>query len=299
MKRILSAAGVAFVLLVGAPAGAAFDGIRLTLLGGVPASPQSETGGPGVLVEAGEEVLLFDCGVGTLERLQRTGIRLGDLSAVFLTSLDPAHVAGCSELLTARAQIGSEGPLLLWGPGGTVQAVEEWTGGPKGNPPAAVYAFEVGENVVYDTDDVTVTAIVADYPGQRQAYGYRIDRDRRAAAVLAGARYSENLAHGMRDVQVLVDDVAATDVGQPPSSSIEQAALPGDASPEEAGRLLSGARPYLAVYAHLRLAGVSEEEVVRRTRRYYRGPLQIGRALMVIEIQNEVQVRSAPSQGTR
>jgi hypothetical protein len=38
---------------------------------------------------------------------------------------------------------------------------------------------------------------------------------------------------------------------------------------------------------------------MRRTHRSYRGAVAIGRDLMVIEVQNEVQVRSSPSEGPR
>ena len=51
-------------------------------------------------------------------------------------------------------------------------------------------------------------------------------------------------------------------------------------------------RPYLAIYSHIVLFDVSEDELMRRTRAQYPGALQVGRDLMVIEIQNEVQVRT-------
>jgi hypothetical protein len=80
---------------------------------------------------------------------------------------------------------------------------------------------------------------------------------------------------------------------------VARQALDSHASPEDAGRILREARAYLGLYSHLQLFGVGEEEVVGRTRRYYHGPLQVGRALMIVEIQNEVQIRAAPSDGPR
>jgi hypothetical protein len=41
---------------------------------------------------------------------------------------------------------------------------------------------------------------------------------------------------------------------------------------------------------------VTPDELIRRTRNAYRGALEAGRGLMVIEVQNEVQVRSRPSE---
>jgi ribonuclease Z len=70
-------------------------------------------------------------------------------------------------------------------------------------------------------------------------------------------------------------------------------------TPEEAGRVFRQTRPYLAIYSHIVLFDVSEDELMRRTRAQYPGALQVGRDLMVIEIQNEVQVRAAPSDERR
>jgi len=290
-----SATLAAWLLLTSTAPVAAFDGIRLTLLGR--SSPAS--GGPSTLVEAGDDVFLFDCGAGALAQLQRARVRLGELTAVFLTSLDAMHTEGCGELLGARRAAALEQPLLLWGPPGTIQAVRDWAGGRIADGPGGIYPYEIGENIIYQSADVRVTAIVTDHPAEPHAFGYRVDRERRAIVLLAGSRYSENVAHNARGVQVLANEVAAADPEQARSAAPPRDAWADRSSPEDAGRLFGAARPYLAVYSHVRLLGVSEEDLVRRTRRFYRGPLQIGRDLMVVEVQNEVQIRSTPSDGPR
>ncbi len=295
MTRIWAALAVSLLLTLTGPV-AAFDGIRLTLLG---RSVPDGSGGPSTLVEASDEVLLFDCGAGTLEQLQRARVLLRELTAIFLTSLEVTHVAGCGELLGARRETGTEQPLMVWGPAGTIQAVREWAGATNTDGPDGIYPYEINENIVYETADVRVTAIVADDPTQPHAYGYRIDRNRRAVALLAGSRYTENVAHSALGVQVLLNEATAGDAQRAPSDARSGEASARHASPEEAGRIFRAARPYLAVYSHLRLFGVTEEELVRRTQRYYRGPLQVGRDLMIVEIQNEVQIRTAPSDGPR
>ena len=73
MTRCAAVLATLLLLLCARPL-AAFDGIRLTLLGGAEQSEQREPVGPGILVEAGDEVLLFDCGVGSLERLRDCAI---------------------------------------------------------------------------------------------------------------------------------------------------------------------------------------------------------------------------------
>jgi ribonuclease Z len=292
MIRCPRTATALFLIWLAYPA-AAFDGIRLTLLA-TGAGP-----GPSALVEAGPEVLVFDCGSGTRDRLRQAGMPLRDVTALFLTSLDPVHVGGCAELVRERTQLGLDAPLLLWGPRGIVDVARKWGASGGERKPDAVSAHEIGENVVFQSDEVTVTAIVADYPSQPQAYGYRVDRGGRAIALVGGTRYSENIVRGMRGVQVLVHEVAAADPEHVASDPVARAATAAHTSPEDAGRMFHATRPYLAVYSHMQLFGVSEEEVLRRTRRYYRGPLEVGRDLMIVEVQNEVQVRATPSDGDR
>jgi hypothetical protein len=73
------------------------------------------------------------------------------------------------------------------------------------------------------------------------------------------------------------------------------------ASPEDAARMFRAARPYLGIYAYAGLFGATEADLIRRTRHHYPGPIEIGREQMVVEVENEVQVRAEPSekQGTR
>ena len=293
-----SAALTAFLLLLLAQPATAFDGIRLTLLGGAESAADAPPVAPGIVVEASNEVLLFDCGPGSLARLHDARFLLGELTAVFLTSLDSAHIDGCGELLTAWLRAGAERPLPVWGPNGTIDAVRTWVGNSGADEPTGIDAHEIGENLVYDSDEVLVTAIVADYPAELSGYGYRVDRERRAVALLGGARYSENVAHAASGAQVVASDVAAVARRREPEAGAE-GVLVRLASPEDAGRIWHAARAYLGLYSNLRLSGVGVEEVVARTRRYFRGPIQIARVRMVIEIQNEVQIRSVPSDGPR
>jgi ribonuclease Z len=274
----------------------AFDGIRLTLLAtGSPHQSGAHTG-PATLIEAGAEVLLIDCGPGTMERMSKAGVAVSELTAIFLTSLDPVHISGCRELWHARRQAGRTLPPV-WGPQGTQALLRDvdHESGATGQPSDA---YDVADNVIYQPEGVTVTAFVTDYPPAPQAFGYRIDAKRRTVTVSGDTRYSENLIRYARGAHVLVHEVAAASA-QALAGSDVRSMVEMHTSPEEAGKVFRAARPYLAVYSHIMLFDVSEEDLMRRTRRSYRGAVEIGRDLMVIEVQNEVQVRSSPSEGPR
>ena len=121
MTPLRFAALLAFVALPAAPT-LAFDGIRVTLLG--TRTPELPGAGPGpsTLVEAGDEVLLFDCGPGTRQRLEEAGVALRDVTALFLSTLDARRMQGCRELWQGRAH-GTAGALPVWGPSGTTELV--------------------------------------------------------------------------------------------------------------------------------------------------------------------------------
>jgi ribonuclease Z len=283
----------------------AFDGIRVTLLGTGALVPSLERSGPAILVEAGQAVLLFDCGRGVTQRLSQVGIALDDIDAVFLTHLHSDHTVGLPDLwLTAYAR-GRAEALALFGPEGTQamarnleQAYSADIASRGGAAPAAsLDAHDIAENVVYQTEELVVTAFVVDHGPIKPAYGFRIDYQGRRSVVLSGdTRYSENLIRNAKGVQLLVHEVAAADPELAGSSPAVQRILDLHTTPEDAARVFRQARPYLAIYSHIVLLGVKEDDVMRRTHDAYRGTVEMGKDLMVIEIQSEVQVRSAPSE---
>jgi ribonuclease Z len=287
-KRLRLSAWPMVAALVTGDAAAAFEGIRMTLLGtGLPHAGRAAAG-PSILIEAAEEVLLVDCGRDTVRQLHQAGVATTDITGVFLTSLDPEHVAGCAELWRNRASFYDVG---VWGPQGVEELVSQWEGDIRGRDARrSSHVHVITDNLVYQTDQVTVTAVVVDYPPMLHAYAYRVDSHERAVAVSGNTRYSENLARYTRGVHVLVHEVAAFD-SQALESADARVVAGAHSTPEDAARVFRLARPGLAIYSDIMLSGVSEEELVRRTRRGYRGALEVGRDLMVIEIQNEVQIR--------
>ena len=129
-----------------------------------------------------------------------------------------------------------------------------------GSAQSAVDAHDIEENVVYRTEQVTVTAFVVDHGPIKPAYGFRIDYRARRAIVLSGVtRYSENLIDNARGVQLLVHEVAAANERALASSQEVRDVLATHSSPEDAARVFRPARPYLAV--------LSQILAVRRQRR--------------------------------
>ena len=96
---------------------------KVTLLGTGAPVPSIERFGPGILVEAGGQKLLFDCGRGAAQRLWQLKIPLGQINALFLTHLHSDHIVGIPDVWLTGWIPAAYGrrtlPFQVWGPGGT------------------------------------------------------------------------------------------------------------------------------------------------------------------------------------
>src|ERR1700752_885693 len=97
--------------------------IKVTLLGTGAPVPSIERFGPSILVEAGGQKILFDCGRGASQRLWQLKIPLGRIDALFLTHLHSDHIVGIPDVwLTGwlPAVFGRRAnPFQVFGPAGT------------------------------------------------------------------------------------------------------------------------------------------------------------------------------------
>ena len=86
--------------------------------------PTPRRGLPAVLLRAGGERILFDCGEGTQHQLLRS-IGLPDLDAIFLTHLHLDHWLGLPGMLKTFDMRARERPLEIYGPRGLKALYEQ------------------------------------------------------------------------------------------------------------------------------------------------------------------------------
>src|SRR5438067_1131249 len=99
--------------------------IKVTLLGTGTPQPLMERFGPSILVQAGNETLLFDAGRGCLQRLRQLKLEYDKINALFLTHLHSDHLVGLPDLwLTGWLVTRRATPLKVFGPTGTAKMVE-------------------------------------------------------------------------------------------------------------------------------------------------------------------------------
>ena len=285
------------------------DDFKVTLLGTGSPPPVMNRFGPGVLVQAGGQTLLFDCGRGVTQRLFQLGVKLGAANKLFLTHLHSDHIVGIPDLWltgwleTPFAQ--RKGAFLVFGPVGTRNLMEnlekafEWDIATRiadqklSKENLAASVTEIREGIVYERDGVKVTAFEVDHGDLiKPAFGFRIEYGGRSAVLSGDTRFSENLIRHATGTDLLIHSVAAV---RPEllASPVFQAILAHHTKPDEAGTVFTRTKPKLAVFSHLTLLGtpqvtaVTEQEVVELARKNYSGPLLVGEDLMVFRVGRE------------
>src|SRR3954465_12082106 len=94
--------------------------VSLFFAGTAGSVPPARRGLPALLLRAGGERILFDCGEGTQQQLLRS-IGLPDVDAIFLTPLHLDHWLGLVGMLKTFDLRARERPLVIYGPGGLRQ----------------------------------------------------------------------------------------------------------------------------------------------------------------------------------
>lgn len=277
---------------------AASDDMIVTLLG---------TGTPGLypdrysaanLVQAGGLNLLIDAGRGATLRIGQAGLTVGDIDATFLTHFHSDHVSGLADVfmtgyITVPYIGGRKEPFQLFGPEGTQQLADgilmahEWdieTRIVDEKTPDAATKIDVHEaesGVIFDQNGVTVTAFPVHHGDNiTHAVGYRVDYNGHSVLFSGDTTFDQNVMEFGIDTDIVIHEVGmATEqmLGNPATPRV----LAHHTSPEDVGRVFAAAQPDFAVYSHMVLMGNPPiEEVLRRTRETYDGPLVIGRDLM-------------------
>ena len=295
-----------YLALVGTLAAVSYaQDLKITLLGTGNPRPVMSRFGPSILVEAGNEKLLFDCGRGATQRLYQLNSSFPEIIALFLTHLHSDHTVGIPDLWLTGWVMGRSTPLPVWGPEGTkamMQHLQEAyafdihirrdvdTKLPGAG--AEVIARDIQEGVVYDRTGLKVTAFLVDHGEIKPAFGYRVDYGGRSVTLSGDTRPSENLIKFAQGTDVLIHEVidheAFGDTVSTDTKEQRRKIIEHHTTPEQAGIIFTRVKPKLAVYSHIVPPDVPE--VIPHTRKTYAGPLEVGEDLMSIEIGDKIQV---------
>ncbi len=277
--------------------------IIVTLLGTGTPQPIMERFGPSILVQAGGQSLLFDAGRGCLQRLSQVNLAYDKLNALFLTHLHSDHITGLPDLwltgwLISRRKV----PLNVFGPIGTANMIkylqmafvfdlkireEDDKAEEEGSK---LLVTEIQQGTIYDNDGVKVIAFEVDHYPVVPAFGYRIEYNGHSVVLSGDTRYSENLIKFAKGTDLLIHEVA---IGPDTLSKSDSRynILAHHTTPEQTARVFNEVRPKLAAYSHIvKLYGGTEQEILKRAKANYSGPIIMGEDLMSFSIDDKVSV---------
>ena len=226
---------------------------RVTLLGTSTPNPLPDRFGPSTLVEAGGEKLLFDCGRGATIRLWQLKIPLGTFK-LFITHLHSDHTVGIPDLwLTGFASLPygrRKTPLAIYGPKGTAEMMSYLEKAYQADidsrrefisnfsqQQVAIAAKDIEEGVVYDQNQVRVTAFHVKHANLKDAFGFRVDYQGHAVVISGDMASNENFIKYAQGADVVIHEVG---VARPEllekDPGVRQMLATHHSSPEEAAR---------------------------------------------------------------
>ena len=202
--------------------------LHVVLCGSGSPLPSAERAGPCTAVIAGGRMFLVDVGPGSTENLRLWGLPRGRLAGVLLTHFHSDHIGELGEVIFASWTGGRTESLDVYGPAGVERVVAGFQAayeldvsyrvahhgadllppeGGKATPHAIELSDDAPSTVIYDQDDLKITAFLVDHEPISPAVGYRIDFGGRSVVVSGDTVRSANLEAASQGVDVLVHEV--------------------------------------------------------------------------------------------
>ena len=268
---------------------------RVILLGTGTPNPEPEHSGPAVAIVTGQNVYVVDCGPGIVRRAAQAGIRMEQLTRVFITHLHSDHTTGLPDLIFTPAVTGRKDPFEVYGPPGiaamTNHILKAWKEDMDirlhGLEPAVkqayvVHAHEVRPGVIYRDDAVRVSAIPVVHGAWKYAYGYRFEAGGKVIVISGDTTYSTSLLEAAKDCDILVHEFYSQkgwDARTPDWQRYHEAY---HTSAIDLGKLAAAAKPKKLVLYHELPMGQPPEQVIREIREHFSGDVIYGKDLDVV-----------------
>jgi ribonuclease BN (tRNA processing enzyme) len=232
------------------------------------------------------------------------GLSLDRLKHVFLTHHHSDHTADYGNLLLLSWVSGLRASVGAWGPPPlsnitrlffemNATDIETRIADEQRIPlQPLVNVHEITEGgILLQDGGVTVSAARVNHPPMLHAFAYRIDAPDRSIVISGDTTVSDNLIDLARGADVLVHEALWPDAvdriaaRSPNAARLRESIMSHHTTAEEAGRVAQAADVKLLVLSHLVPADdpeVTEQMWLDAARKHYRGPVLLGRDLMVI-----------------
>ena len=275
--------------------------------------PDADRAGPSTAIIIGDKVFLIDAGRGVTMRLAAANLAPKNIRAVFLTHLHSDHIDGLPDVFHTTWQFGRTTPFELYGPTGTQDLVDgimkfyaadihirrDLT---EKLPPdgAKINLHTVKEGIVYQGEDVRVTAFLVDHAPVEPAFGYRFDQIEKrssptenphivASIVISGDTHpNENLIRFAKNADVLIHEAYLSQIKTPTDTASDDQPwfTKYHSTAAEAGEDAAHANVKVLVLTHLipHRPGNADAEFQSEAAKSFRGQIIVGHDLTRIDI---------------
>ena len=255
------------------------DKLSVTILGSGTCVPSLKRSSCSALMRTGDNLLLFDSGVGTMRRLLEAGVEIFDVSFIFYSHFHPDHTGELAPFLFSnKYPDGSrrKKPLTLVAGNGFLKFYKNLK---------LVYGhwIELDTNLLniieldttnYDKrrfDNFKVESIPVEH--NPESIAYRITGSDGISVVYSGdTDFSDNLVMLSKDADLLICESALPD----------ELKVKGHLTPSLAGEIAKRANVRKLVLTHF-YPECDQADVEKECRKTYAGPLVLAEDLMKIE----------------
>jgi len=273
----------------------ALTGTHLVLLGTGTPNADPDRFGPAAAIVVNDTPYLVDFGAGLVRRAaaaRRNGIealRASNLRHAFLTHLHTDHSVGYADLIFTPWVLERDVPLKVFGPKGIQEMTDHihaayqqdinirLNGLEPANPDG--YKVEVSEiqpGLIFQDENVKVTAFAVKHGSWEQAFGYRFETADKTIVVSGDAAPSESIVEMCNPCDILLHEVYSTAgyATRPPVWQTYHASF--HTSSKQLAEMASRAKPGLLVLYHQLYWGVSDDELLAEIREAYSGRVVSG-----------------------
>ncbi len=268
---------------------------HVILLGTGNPNPDPERSGPAVAIVSGGNVYVVDCGPGVVRRAAQAGIKMEQLTRLFVTHLHSDHTAGLPDFILTPAVTGRTVPLEIYGPTGVRAMTRHIMAAYKedrevrlhGGEPAVPQAYvvephDVKPGVVYSDAAVRVIAFAVQHGTWRHAYGYRFEARDKVIVLSGDTTYSKGLIQAAKGCDILIHEVQSRQGLEKRTPDWQRYHTAFHTLGADVGRVASQVRPKKLVLYHQLPHGESPEQILKEVREQYSGEIIYGNDLDVI-----------------
>ncbi len=275
--------------------------------------------GASILVEAGGNSYLFDCGRGCGIRLNQVyGVKaMHRADTLFLTHLHSDHTVGIPEVYLNGWIHGRAEPFRVFGPPRARQLMHglreayaadidhrshelgkfgysSQIGG------SDVEVSEVAEGLVLEEDGVKVFAFEVEHGHANPAFGYRIEYNNKIIVISGDTAPAQNLVRHARGADVLIHEVMspalirAINRRYDNDPNIVEFLVGVHTTAPDASEIFKQTQPKLAVYYHTPASVTNTTELLDVTAKTFGGRVIVGHDLMTILVGDDIEVSYQP-----